>query len=173
MSGDSMFKNVEITANYIIITMLDGTQVKIPTWKAFEDLQTIVNQVNSNLSALQTIVSALQNNDYVTSVTPLLENGKEIGYRINFSKSGAVTIYHGQDGKDGYSPVIGAKQDTDGKYYWTLDGEWMTDENGNKIPFDVKVGDIVLTSRYGGTEVKVDGKEYKVVNQDDILAIVG
>ena len=42
-----------------------------------------------------------------------------------------------------------------------------------KIPFDVKVGDIVLTSRYGGTEVKVDDKEYKVVSQDDILAVVG
>ena len=52
-------------------------------------------------------------------------------------------------------------------------GTGKTDDNGNKVPFDVKVGDIVLTSRYGGTEVKVDGKEYKVVNSDDILAIVG
>ena len=52
-------------------------------------------------------------------------------------------------------------------------GTGTTDDNGNKIAFDVKVGDKVLTSRYGGTEVKVDGKEYKVVNQDDILAIVG
>ncbi len=52
-------------------------------------------------------------------------------------------------------------------------GTGKTDDNGKKVPFDVKVGDIVLTSRYGGTEVKVDGKEYKVVNQDDILAIVG
>jgi chaperonin GroES len=52
-------------------------------------------------------------------------------------------------------------------------GTGKNDEKGEKIPFDVKVGDIVLTSRYGGTEVKVDGKEYKVVNQDDILAIVG
>ena len=52
-------------------------------------------------------------------------------------------------------------------------GTGKTDDNGNKVPFDVKVGDIVLTSRYGGTEVKVDGKEYKVVNQDDILAVVG
>ena len=47
------------------------------------------------------------------------------------------------------------------------------DDDGKEIPFDVKVGDIVLTSRYGGTEVKVDGAEYKVVNQDDILAVVG
>ena len=52
-------------------------------------------------------------------------------------------------------------------------GTGKTDDNGKKVPFDVKVGDIVLTSRYGGTEVKVDGKEYKVVNSDDILAIVG
>ena len=52
-------------------------------------------------------------------------------------------------------------------------GTGKTDDNGNEVPFDVKVGDIVLTSRYGGSEVKVDDKEYKVVNQDDILAIVG
>ncbi|MCQ2352733.1 MAG: co-chaperone GroES [Victivallaceae bacterium] len=52
-------------------------------------------------------------------------------------------------------------------------GTGKNDDKGKKIPFDVKVGDIVLTSRYGGTEVKVAGKEYKVVNQDDILAIVG
>ena len=52
-------------------------------------------------------------------------------------------------------------------------GTGKNDDKGKKIPFDVKVGDIVLTSRYGGTEVKVDGKEYKVVNQEDILAIVG
>ena len=52
-------------------------------------------------------------------------------------------------------------------------GTGKTDDKGKKIPFDVKVGDIVLTSRYGGTEVKIDDKEYKVVNQDDILAVVG
>ncbi len=52
-------------------------------------------------------------------------------------------------------------------------GTGKVDENGKKIEFDVKVGDIVLTSRYGGTEVKYDGTEYKVIGQDEILAIVG
>ena len=52
-------------------------------------------------------------------------------------------------------------------------GTGKTDDKGKKIPFDVAVGDIVLTSRYGGTEVKVGDKEYKIVNQDDILAVVG
>ena len=52
-------------------------------------------------------------------------------------------------------------------------GTGKTDDNGKKVPFDVAVGDIVLTSRYGGSEVKLEGKEYKIVNCDDILAIVG
>ncbi len=52
-------------------------------------------------------------------------------------------------------------------------GTGKLDDKGNKIAFDVKVGDIVLTSRYGGTEVKVDGEEYKIVAQDDILAVIG
>lgn len=52
-------------------------------------------------------------------------------------------------------------------------GTGKKDENGKAIDFEVKVGDIVLTSKYGGTEIKLDGKEYKILNSDDILAIVG
>ncbi len=52
-------------------------------------------------------------------------------------------------------------------------GTGKTDDSGNKIPFEVKVGDTVLVSKYGGTEIKLDGKEYKILNSDDILAIVG
>lgn len=52
-------------------------------------------------------------------------------------------------------------------------GTGKKDDNGNAIAFEVKVGDIVLTSKYGGTEIKLDGKEYKILNSDDILAIVG
>ena len=108
-------------------------------------LEQLCQQINTNISSLQTIVTALQNNDYVTGVTPLTENGKTIGYTITFAKAQAITIYHGKDGADGkdgedgkdgtngHSPVIGVRQDTDEIYYWTLDGEWMSDENGNKI----------------------------------------
>lgn len=46
------------------------------------------------------------------------------------------------------------------------------DDNGKRIPFDVKVGDRVLVSKYGGTEIKVDGKDYKLACADDILAIL-
>ncbi len=51
-------------------------------------------------------------------------------------------------------------------------GTGKTDDKGNKIPFDVKVGDVVLTSKYGGTEVKYNDKEYKILSSSDILAVV-
>ena len=167
--GDSFFQGVDTTSSedYIILTLADGTQIKLPTWKAFEELQTMVNKLNTNLSALQTIVEALQNNDYITDIQPIIDNGIEIGYTILFAKSPSITIFHGKDGadgsdgaagapgqdgeagKDGYIPVLGVKaaddewsldNDWDGdsegqtRYYWTLDGEWLLDENGNRIP---------------------------------------
>jgi chaperonin GroES len=46
-------------------------------------------------------------------------------------------------------------------------------EDGKKITFTVKVGDTVLMPKYGGTEVKMGGKEYQIVREDDILAIIG
>ena len=52
-------------------------------------------------------------------------------------------------------------------------GTGKVDDDGKRLPFDVKVGDIVLTSKYGGTEVKYDEQEYKILNSSDILAIVG
>jgi chaperonin GroES len=52
-------------------------------------------------------------------------------------------------------------------------GTGKLDENGKVIPFNVKKNDIVLLPKYGGTEVKVDGKEYQIVREDDILAVIG
>ena len=51
-------------------------------------------------------------------------------------------------------------------------GTGKTDDDGKKVPFEVKKGDRVLISKYGGTEIKLDGKEYKILNSDDILAVL-
>ena len=128
-------------------------------------LEELCGQFNTNITSLQIIVAALQQNDYITSVLPLEKDGEVIGYSLLFSKSGAVTIYHGHDGKngqngkdgqngedgkdgkdgsdgiDGYVPQIGVKADVDGVYYWTLDGEWLLDEAGNKIKAEGTKGD--------------------------------
>ena len=150
IDGDSMFTNIdtESSEDYVIFTLSNGTQIKLPTWSAFETLKILCNQMNTNIESMQGILEALQNNDYITSITPIMEDSKEIGYTIYFKKGNPITIYHGQDGQngqdgkpgedgqngqDGYTPQIGVKQDSDGIYYWTLDGEWMTDESGNKI----------------------------------------
>lgn len=123
-------------------------------------LEQLCQQMNTNISSLQTIVSALQNNDYVTGVVPVTEGGKNVGYTISFTKSQPVTIYHGKDGVDGkngtdgkdgqngadgkdgksYVPVIGVRQDTDGVYYWTLDGKWLIDGSGNKVKAEGRDG---------------------------------
>ena len=51
-------------------------------------------------------------------------------------------------------------------------GTGKTDDNGKRIPFEVKKGDRILCSKYGGTEIKIDGKEYKILSSDDILAVL-
>ena len=113
------------------------------------ELETRCERINSNITALEVIVDALNQKDYVTGVTEIVEGNEVIGYTITFSKSEPVNIYHGKDGEDGtdgedgkdgidgtdgYTPVIGIKKGDDGIYYWTLDGEWLLDSEGNRIP---------------------------------------
>ena len=51
-------------------------------------------------------------------------------------------------------------------------GPGRVDDNGNRVPVDVKVGDVVIYSRYGGTEVKYDGDEFQILSARDVLAVV-
>jgi chaperonin GroES len=52
-------------------------------------------------------------------------------------------------------------------------GTGKLDDNGKKVEFTVKKGDKVLISKYGGTEIKVDGESYLIMREDDILGIIG
>ncbi|GAA1966095.1 co-chaperone GroES [Nocardioides panacihumi] len=51
-------------------------------------------------------------------------------------------------------------------------GPGRIDDNGNRVPLDVKVGDKVIYSKYGGTEVKYGGEEFLILSARDILAVV-
>ena len=51
-------------------------------------------------------------------------------------------------------------------------GPGRIDDNGNRVPLDVKVGDKVIYSKYGGTEVKYAGEEFLILSARDVLAIV-
>ena len=138
-------------------------------------LEELCKEMNTNISSLQTLVSVILSNDYIISITPITKEGKEIGYTMTFAIHEPITIYHGQDGadgkdgengkdgkdgkdglngQDGVTPIIGVAQDeVDHAYYWTLNGEWLLDVNGNRIP---------LTSRDGiNGQDGQDGKDGK------------
>ena len=51
-------------------------------------------------------------------------------------------------------------------------GTSKTDDKGKKVPFEVKKGDRVLVAKYGGTEIKLDGKDYRILTSDDVLAVI-
>ena len=51
-------------------------------------------------------------------------------------------------------------------------GTGKTNDDGKKLPFEVKIGYRVLVSKYGGTEIKLDGKEFKIFSSDDLLAVL-
>ena len=116
---------------------LDGVNNRLDNLESrVSALEKLCQEMNTNISSLQGIVSALQNQDYITAVNELTSDGNVIGYTINFAKGQPITIYHGMDSadsKDGSTTVIGVKQDTDGIWYWTLNGAWLLDDNGQKI----------------------------------------
>lgn len=90
-------------------------------------------ETNTNIQALQTLLSTT---DYITAVTPVVKDGVEVGFTISFLNTPAITIYHGtkgDKGDKGDTPQIGATQADDGNWYWTLNGEFLTDTDGNPI----------------------------------------
>lgn len=102
-------------------------------------LEELCKQMNTNISALQILIEAMQNQDCITNITPINKEGKDIGYTISFTHSQPITVYHGKDGENGTNgsngntPIIGVKQDTDGIYYWTINNEWLIDPDGKKV----------------------------------------
>ena len=134
-----------------------------------KELQTLVGQINTTLSGLATTVDALQKQDRIVSVTKL-DDGS--GYVVEFSQSGKITIYNGKngiDGKDGHdgtdgtngtngqTPTIGVKLDADGNYYWTVNGEYLLDENNNKIAATAHVATPQLRINNGNFEISYNG----------------
>lgn len=87
--------------------------------------------MNNNLTSLTLLVEALRGNDFITDVSAIVENGVEIGYELTFYKSGTIKVYHTDSDS---IPVLSVREDEDGVFYWTLNGEWILDDDGNKLP---------------------------------------
>ncbi len=69
-----------------------------------------------------------------------------------------------------YIPDTAKEKPAEGKV--VASGNGRMGEDGKLLPMDVKVGDRVLFSKYGGTEVKIDGIDYLIMRQDDVLGVV-
>lgn len=140
-------KKIKFFMLAVVVVLFTACHDKL--WDSIEDLDSRVTkleelckEMNTNISALQTIVEVIQENDFITGIVPIEKGGEVIGYTIMFGKHEPITIYNGEDGKDGqngidgkdgYTPILGVAKDVDGVYYWTLDGEWLLDAEGNKI----------------------------------------
>lgn len=137
-SSSCKYDDTELRGN---IANLENRVETLEDWKI---------SVNVNIESLRTIVTSFETRNFIATIEPLYDNeGKEIGYKITFQTGDSITIKHGndgvdgkdgKDGNDGYNgvdgvtPVIGVAQDTDGIYYWTVDGEFLTDNSGAKLP---------------------------------------
>ena len=96
-----------------------------------------------------------------------MANIKPLGHRVLVKRLEADTISAG-----GIVLPDSAKEKPQEAEVVAL-GTGGKDEKGNDIVFAVKVGDTVLISKYGGTEVKIDGEENLILSEGDILGIVG
>lgn len=101
-----------------------------------EKLEDTCNRLNANIVSLQAVLEAIQKNDAIRDVATL-PDGK--GYLISLASGKSITIYNGKNGlngtngEDGTTPNISVKQDSDGIYYWTVNGTWLLDSNNKKV----------------------------------------
>lgn len=131
-------------------------------------LESTVASMNSNIGSLQSLINAVQSKVTINAVTKT-----EDGYLIAFSDGNTARINNGQngtdgkdgqDGQDGVTPVIGAKADTDGNFYWTVNGAWLLDAEGKKVSTSntpqVKIEDDQWMVSYdnGASWTKVEGQ---------------
>ena len=131
------------------------------------EIEALLTELDVRVKGINTIVSDLQKNVYVTDVKPVEENGYVIGYTLTFTEGEPVTIYHGvkgdkgDKGEAGSSLTIdwfdedGEEGPEDGDWYWKYQGgNWLTDDQDKKIPA-VKPLDFEISE--GVLYVKIDG----------------
>ena len=122
-------------------------------------LEEAVNSINTNVGSLMTIVNALEKEVKIDKVVAL-EDGS--GHIIMFTDGSSITVTNGKDGNDGETPVISVGKDTDGLYYWKVNGDWLLDD-GKKIPATSKteIPQIRVNETTGNFELSFDGESWQ------------
>ena len=108
--ADSAITEVTQDEQNVYLTLQDGTVITLPKKESLKELEELCKRLNEN--------------DYITSVEPVIENGKTVGYELSFGKSDPITIYHGKDGAD--SAITEVTQDEQNVYLTLQDGTVIT-----------------------------------------------
>lgn len=104
--------------------------------KQLTGLENWQRELNSNITALQGLVDALNNSKYITSVTETAE-----GYTMVLNDRNVLQLYHGHKGSTGDAgqtlvPLISVRDSSDGHVYWTVNGKVISDKDGNAVRAD-------------------------------------
>lgn len=169
--GTTFFSSVEQHDDYILFKLVNGSEIKVPTWASYEKLVEACNIANQNLESFTALAQALVKKVYASDIQPIVEGGNTIGYRLFLSDGSSYPFYNGTATN---APVIGSARDpkkpSDESFYWTIQysGDssysWLLDESGKKIRADASNGmDVHLTVLPFGS----DGKYYWAVAYGD------
>ena len=126
-------------------------------------IEASVKTVNSQIESIGQCVDALCQGKVVMNVEQTAE-----GYELTMSDGSVITLTNGRDGdkgepgEAGRTPVVGVRQDADGVYYWTVDGEWLTGADGEKVAAQGDKGAAGHTPVIGAAKDD-DGKYYWTV----------
>ena len=175
--NNKRFAYLTLCLGLVMLTSCKRTFDDTSLWNRLEGIEGRVSaledrckRMNTNIAALKGLATVSASSDRITSIVPLTEDGIVTAYTFYFCFSDPVTVYcatdgtdgtdgidgqngtNGRDGLDGVVPVVGTRE-VNGVLYWTLDGEFLLDDAGNKIPL-VTSGGLVVDGRT--PELKVE-----------------
>ncbi|MBR4826748.1 MAG: Ig-like domain-containing protein [Bacteroidales bacterium] len=105
-----------------LVEKIEGLEGRVST------LEDQMKTANQNIVNLQTLTQTLNGGKCIVYISE-----KDGVYTIRLSDGTEIVLRSGKDGAAGSAPVIGVKQDKDGVYYWTLNGEWLLNDKGEKM----------------------------------------
>jgi len=137
--GDYIIADIDDTTSldYVIFTMRDGSVIKVYRSDAFETLQKIRRQLNSNLLAVSHIVKATLSEGYVKFLSDCIEDGEKVGWILEMNDRTEVTAYGTIVESSLWYPDIQLRKDSDEVWKWEMNGEWILTDNREKAGLDI------------------------------------
>jgi hypothetical protein len=103
-----------------------------------ENLEAMVLEANTQIENLRKIITVIENNGYITDM--MISSDGE--YYLTFNNGETIVLRQGKKGKDGEEIdfMINVQKGEDGIYYWTINGKWLLNEDGNRVPASAQDG---------------------------------